>query len=222
MTTWPHEPTEPMPPVPPIRPGWPLPPERPLPGFEPATRRQHPVMVPIVDLPRSRPTDQRRVMVSGALDADTATRVAAELMELDGRSPDAVELVINSDGGPLGEVLAVLDVIGSMRAPVRTVCLGRATGSAAVLLASGTGGRRAGSHATISLRCAQVERIEGSPSSLRAQLEDLERTRSLVVDALVRATGRRADELSGQLDDGPTLDPDQAVALGLLDPPADR
>ena len=73
----------------------------------------------------------------------TVTRVAAELMELDGRSLDDIELAVNSDGGSLGDVLGLLDVIGSMRARVATVCMGRATGSAAVLVACGTGGRLA-------------------------------------------------------------------------------
>ena len=63
-----------------------------------------------------------------------------------------------------------------------------------------------------------MARIEGRPSALRAQLDDLELIRARVVDALVRATGATADELRAQLDDGPLLDPAGAAALGLIDP----
>ena len=157
-------------------------------------------------------------MVSGPLDAESTTRIAAELMAYDGESADEIDVVINSDGGPLADVLALLDVIGAMRAKVATRCLGRATGSAAVLLAAGTGGRRAGANATISLRDRDVARIEGPPSTLQAQLDDLARTRDRVIDALVRATAQTADELRRQLDDGPLLDPAGAAALGLIDP----
>ena len=76
-------------------------------------------------------------------------------MSLDGRSADDVELYINSDGGPLADVLTVLDVVGSMRAAVNARCVGRATGTAAVLLAGASGTRRATAHALISLRCEQ-------------------------------------------------------------------
>jgi ATP-dependent Clp protease protease subunit len=176
------------------------------------------VLVPIVDLPRGGGRDRRRVIASGPLDTATTTRIAAELMAFDGGSADDVELVINSDGGPLADVLLLLDVIATMRAKVATTCLGQATGSAAVLLAAGTGGRRAGDHATISLRDGDVARIEGRPSALRAQLDDLELIRTRVIDALVRATGATADELRAQLDDGPLLDPAGAAALGLIDP----
>jgi ATP-dependent Clp protease protease subunit len=210
-------PGQPPPDEPPFRPGWPLPPERPVPDFEPTRRRSHPVMVPIVDLPRDRPSEVRRVVASGPLDAAASTRIAAELMAFDGESTDDVELVINSDGGPLAEVLALLDVIDAMRAKVATVALGRALGSAAVLLAAGTGGRRAGANATISLRDRDVARVEGRPDTLQAQLDDLARIRERVVDALTRATGQPAEELRQQLDDGPLLDPAGASALGLID-----
>jgi ATP-dependent Clp protease protease subunit len=196
---------------------WPLPPERPLPDFEPAQRRTYPVVVPIVDLPGDRRPAVRRVVASGPLDAAATTRISAELMAFDGESTDEVELVINSDGGPLDAVLVLLDVIDAMRAKVTTVALGRAIGSAAVLLAAGTGGRRSGANATISLRDRDVARVEGRPDTLQSQLDDLARTRQRVVDALVRATGRPADELRRQLDDGPLLDAAGAAALGLVD-----
>ena len=195
----------------PDEPGWPYPPERPTPV------RQGPVVVPVVDLPGER-TPPRRVLVSGPLDGATVVRVAAELMELDGRSGDDIELVVTGDGGSLGDVLGLLDVIGSMRARVGTVCLGRATGTAAVLVACGTGSRRAGAHATMSLRTAAVDQVGGSAAAIRAQLDDLDHVRRHVVAALVTATGRTAAELDHDLEAGPMLDRDQAVAAGLLDP----
>ena len=68
-------------------------------------------MVPIVDFPSGDLEDRlfrrRRVLVSGPLDAETANRVSVELVALDGRSGDNAELYINSDGGPLADVLTV-------------------------------------------------------------------------------------------------------------------
>ena len=180
--------------------------------------RQGPVLVPVVDLPGEPTRAPRRVLVSGPLDTATVLRVSAELMELDGRSGENIELVVNSDGGSLGDVLGLLDVMGSMRAPVTTRCMGRATGSAAVLVACGTGGRRAGAHATMSLRTRVVARVEGSSEAIRAHLDDLDHVRRQVVAALARATGRPAGELDDELDTGPMLDRRQAIESGLLDP----
>ena len=99
----------------------------------------------------------------GPLDGELVNGVAAELMALDGRSADDVELVINSDGGPPADVVVLLDVIGAMRAPVVTTCMGRAKGTAAVLLACGTG-RRA-SHAELGdLAARRVGRADRGPA----------------------------------------------------------
>ena len=210
--TIPGWPERPGPPSWPDEPGWPYPPARPTPV------RQGPVLVPVVDLPGEGARAPRRVLVSGPLDTAAVVRVAGELMELDGRSSDDIELIVNSEGGSLGDLLGLLDVIGSMRARVATVCMGRATGSAAVLVACGTGGRRAGDHATMSLRTRVVERVEGSPEAIRAHLDDLAHVRRRVVAALARATGRPAPELDHELDAGPMLDRGQAVEAGFLDP----
>lgn len=213
-------------------PGWPFspPPDRPeIPGPYPPDRwtptRTAPVAVPMVDVPSGDAADRlwvrRRILVSGSLDGELVNRVAAELMALDGRSADDVELVINSDGGPPAEVVVLLDVIGAMRAPVVTTCIGRAKGTAAVLLACGTGRRAATPSSVISLRMAWDERIEGRPDEVRSQLDELDLARRNVLRALVASTGRAVEELDDALDHGPLVDADQAVALGLVDA-ADR
>ena len=198
----------------PDRPGYPYPPARPIP------RREGPVMVPTVDLPRGDAVEQlrarRRVLLTGAIDAIGATKVCAELMALDGQSRDDVELFVNSDGGPLADVLAVLDVIGSMRARVRTRCLGRASGTAAVVLACGTGERSASPHSVISLRAGD-ERIEGPPERLRAEVAQLEVVRRVVVAALAARTGLPEDDLVVELERGAVLDAERAKELGLVD-----
>lgn len=194
---------------------YPYPPTRSVP------RREGPVAVPLVDVPSGGALDQlfarRRVLVSGSLDHATATGVVAELMALDGRSADDVELLVNSDGGPLGAVLAILDVMGVMRATINTRCIGRAKGTAAVLLACGPGVRRCSAHAVITLRSTADHQVHGRPEELRSQLDELELVRRHVVEALATRTGRAETELSSQLDDGPLLDSRGARAHGLVD-----
>jgi ATP-dependent Clp protease protease subunit len=183
--------------------------------------RTAPVAVPMVDVPSGDAADRlwarRRILVSGSLDGELVNRVAAELMALDGRSAADVELLINSDGGPPADVVVLLDVIGAMRAPVVTTCMGRAKGTAAVLLASGTGRRTATPSSVLSLRIAWDERIEGRPDEVRTRLDELDLARRNVLRALVASTGRREEDLAEGLDRGPIVDADQAVALGLID-----
>ena len=130
-----------------------IPPEIPYPfppGREPP-RRSEPVMVPMVEVPSSEPSrrlfERRTILLSGPLDRAGVMQLCAQLMALDGRSEQDVELIINSTGGPPAEISAALDVIDVMRGRVNTTCVGTAQGTAAVLLVCGTGSRRAGRHA---------------------------------------------------------------------------
>ena len=185
-------------------------------------RREGPLAIPVVDVPSGTAHEQlrgrRRLLLAGTLDAAGATQLCAELMALDGRSGDPVEVIVNSDGGPLADVLAVLDVIGSMRARVDTTCLGRAKGTAAIVLARGTGHRRASSHAVITLRVDTDEHVDSPPDRVDEYLAERRAVRQNVVAILAEATGRNAEELEHQLDHGAPLDARAAAAWGLIDP----
>jgi ATP-dependent protease ClpP protease subunit len=115
---------------------------------------------PLDDL-RSRVYDQllarRTVLLDRALDGETAMFVAAQLMTLDAEGTEHITLIVNSPGGPLDAAATVLDTIDLVRGPVDTTCLGQASGTAAVVVAAGTGRRRVGASAQLQLRLPEVE-----------------------------------------------------------------
>jgi len=167
--------------------------------------------------PGQRLFDRRTVMVSGPLGHDAASRLCAQLMALDGHSADDVDLIVNSPGGPIDEVVAVLDVIDLMRAKVNTACIGRARGTAGIVVAHGTGRRRAGPNATISLRCDAPAPTEGTADDLAQAAAELESLRRRLQDVLVRATGQAAAAVANELVHGAVHEAADALALGLID-----
>jgi ATP-dependent Clp protease protease subunit len=221
---WQPSPWQPSPspePSPPPEIPYPYPPMR-----EPP-RRTDPLNVPLVEMPATSPSDRlfqrRTVLVSGALDHEAVSTLCAQLMSLDGRSADDVELVVSSDGGPVDAIGAVLDVLDLMRARVNAMCTGRARGTAAVLVACATGTRRAGRHATFSLRLPG-DTIDGGGADLTGRLEERALVRRTLVASVARATGQPAEVVEAELDHGGVIDADAAVAFGLVDtvvaPPA--
>jgi ATP-dependent Clp protease protease subunit len=217
----------PMPPSwPPSPPPLPTPPPEipyPYPPMREPPRRTDPVMVPLVDMPATAPTERllqrRTILVSGLLDHDAVSTLCAQLMSLDGRSADDVELLVSSDGGPVDAIVAVLDVLDVMRARVNVMCTGRARGTAAVLVACATGTRRAGRHATLSLRLPGDTRDAGDAGGreLAGRLEESMLVHRTLVASVVRATGRSVDAVEAELDHGGVLAPEAAVAFGLVD-----
>jgi ATP-dependent Clp protease protease subunit len=151
----------------------------PFPPYREIPERKDPVLVPLVYEPVGRDPvrrlyERRVVMLGSALDASTATDVSAELMSLDGRSGQEIELLINSPGGPVDEVFAILDVTDLLRAKVTTTCFGRAFGTAAIVLAAGTGSRRATPNASISLRCDPTTITERTAREAERHAESLD------------------------------------------------
>jgi ATP-dependent Clp protease, protease subunit len=191
---------------------YPYPPERPVP------ERRDPVAVPIVyesGDPLRQLYERRTVVLGGPLDAATATRIAAELMSLDTDRP--VELLVNSPGGPVGEVFAVLDVMALMRGPVDTTCVGRACGTAAAVLAAGTGRRRATPNATVSLRCAEESSVDGTADEVARQTELIRLERARLAGVLAAATGLAVERIEHELDAGTSATAADALELHLID-----
>jgi ATP-dependent Clp protease, protease subunit len=194
---------------------YPLPPERTQP------QRTEPVVVPMVPIgggdPWQRLSEQRRILVNGPLDRDTVTALSAQLMALDGESTRDVEIVINSGGGPLEEILPVLDVVDLMRARTNTTCVGSAAGTAVALVAAGTGTRRGASNATICLRIDDRQAIEGTTTDIIRRAGELDAIRARYVATLVAKTGLDEDRLVADIENGRSITAAEARELGIVD-----
>jgi len=166
--------------------------------------------------------ERRTVMLTGPLEGEASSLAAASLMALDAEADDPVTLLVNSPGGPVEAGVAVVDVLDLLGVPVDVTVIGRAVGTAAVVVACATPGRRrAAPNARLSLRLAEGS-LHGPAGRLEREAADLLAARDRLVDRLVVATGRPRDELVEATDRGPTLSAEQAVDFGLVDEVAAR
>lgn len=202
----------PPPEIPP--PGVPVPPE-PAPGPAPPSVPVTPAWSP--DDPVGRLRADRRLLLTGALDHRAADHLCAELMAADGRAAAPIELIINSPGGPADAVLGLIDVVTLLRAPLATRCIGTAAGTAAVVLASGTGGRTAARHAAITLRIRDPHTIEGRADDIRRDADQIATVWDRIADHLATVSALTVDQAAAGLRDGGPLTLSDAVAAGLVD-----
>jgi ATP-dependent Clp protease, protease subunit len=163
---------------------------------------------------------ERIVVLGSALDDAAAADVVAQLVMLE-RQDDAreVSLYLNSPGGSYEAFSAVHDAVRQLGPEVETVCFGRAEGTAAVLLAAGTPGRRLVlPGAQVVLRRPEWQgELRGRAGELEFQAARLERSRERVTALLAEYTGRAADRVNADLERPYPLDAAGAVAYGLAD-----
>jgi ATP-dependent Clp protease protease subunit len=170
--------------------------------------------------PYSKLLEGRIVFLGAPVDETSANDVMAQLMYLEHAAPEQdIALYINSPGGSFSAMAAIYDTVQYVSCDVETICLGQAGASAAVLLAAGTPGKRSVlPGARIVLQQPSLpEPVQGQPSDLAIQAEELGRIRALLEGMLVRHTGRTPEQVHQDLERDLVLDAQQALAYGLVD-----
>lgn len=91
----------------------------------------------------SRLLKDRIIFLGLPIDDMVANTVIAQLLFLESQDDTKdIRLYINSPGGSVSSALAIYDTIQYLKSDVSTICVGLAASAAAVLLASGTKGKR--------------------------------------------------------------------------------
>ncbi|MEU9383521.1 ATP-dependent Clp protease proteolytic subunit [Streptomyces sp. NPDC048279] len=170
--------------------------------------------------PYSKLLEERIVFLGTPVDETSANDVAAQFMYLEHAAPERdISLYINSPGGSFSAMAAIYDTVRYVTCDVETICLGQAGASAAVLLAAGTPGKRSvlpGARVVLQ-QPSLPEPVQGQPSDLVIRAAELDRTRGLLEEMLVRHTGRTAAQVHQDLERDLVLDARAALAYGLVD-----
>lgn len=91
----------------------------------------------------SRLLNDNIIFLSGPINDAVANVVIAQLLFLEARDTKKdIKLYINSPGGSIYSALAIYDTMQYVKPDVATICVGMAASAGALLLASGTKGKR--------------------------------------------------------------------------------
>lgn len=86
--------------------------------------------------------DDRIIFLSDEIDSDVCNMIKAQLLYLDSESNDDISIYIDSPGGSVYSGLGLLDIMDYVNSDIVTVNVGLAASMAAVVLCSGTKGKR--------------------------------------------------------------------------------
>ena len=133
-----------------------------------------------------------------------------------GEPTDPINLIINSNGGDVYELLGLIDYINSIQVKINTICRGKAASSAAILLACGTGTRTASKHSTIMLHDSSAD-FGGKVPDIASGIDYI-RKLELDINLLLEAkTNKDANWWKTNTRTDLYLTAAQALELGLID-----
>lgn len=166
----------------------------------------------------SRLLKERIVFIGTPIVDAVANAVVAQLLFLDGDDNEKpIYLYLNTPSGFITEGMAIYDTMQYIKAPVHTICLGKAASMGAVLLAAGVKGKRCAlPNAKIMIHQPGGE-IEGQASDMKIQAEEIKKDRNRLNRILAKHTGQKVEKIEEDTDRNFWLSPEEAKVYGLID-----
>ncbi len=169
----------------------------------------------------SRLLKDRIIFLAEDVNATSASLVVAQLLFLESEDPDKeIHLYINSPGGSITDGMAIVDTINYIKCPVSTICVGLAASMGAVLLASGTKGKRyATPNAEILIHQPLIAGggLSGQTTEIKIHADHMVRTREKLNKLLSERTGQSLETIERDTERDNYMTAQEALEYGLID-----
>jgi len=169
----------------------------------------------------SRLLKDRIIIIGRPIDDVVANLVVAQLMYLAADAPDKeIQIYVNSPGGAVTAGLAIYDTMQYVRAPISTVCIGRAASFGTVILMAGEKGKRYSlPNATIHMHQPLIggKGLQGQASDLDIHAREILRIRTVLNELIAKHTGQPLERVERDTDRDFFLSAREATEYGLID-----
>lgn len=162
---------------------------------------------------------KRIIFLSEEINATVATSITASLLFLDLKSQKEITLYINSVGGTISDgLLTIHDTLQYIKSPVKTICIGEAYSSAAVILAAGTKGRRfAFPNAKIMIHNLQVEEMSGTQKEIQEEAKRVKELNQVLMTLISNHTKQPLKKVRRDCLKDKYFTPEEGIKYGLID-----
>ncbi len=129
-----------------------------------------------------------------------------------------IHFYINSPGGSVTATLAIYDTMQFLECPTSTYCMGLAASGAAILLASGTAGKRyALPHAKVMIHQPWSQGIGGQASDVEIEMKEIIKEKTRLNHILAQHTGRSVGQIEAETERNRYFTAQEAKEFGLVD-----
>lgn len=161
--------------------------------------------------------NNRIIFLNGEIDDNVSSLIISQLLYLDSINHEDIYLYINSPGGSVTSGLAIIDTMNYIASDVSTFAIGMCASMGAVILASGTKGKR------LSLEHSQIMihqvlgGAQGRASDIKIQAERILEMKKDINKLLASLTGKSLSKINKDTEKDYYMNPQAAIKYGLID-----
>ena len=166
----------------------------------------------------SRLLKDRIVFLGDQVTDNLANVVIAQLLFLEADDPDKdIYLYINSPGGSVTAALAMYDTMQYIKPDVVTIGMGQAASAGALLLASGSSGKRYALPYSRVMIHQPAGGVQGKATDAEIHIKELMRIRETLNEIFSKHTGRPKEEIEKDVEKDYFMTAEEAVEYGIID-----
>lgn len=166
----------------------------------------------------SRLLKDRIIFLGTPIDDVVANTVIAQLLFLEADDPDKdIYLYINSPGGIVTAGLAIYDTMNYIKSPVSTICIGQAASMGALLLCSGTKGKRFTlPHSRVMIH-QPIGGFQGQATDIEIHAREILKLKDTLNKIMAGHTGQPIEKIQTDTDRDFFMSGEDAKQYGLVD-----
>ena len=164
------------------------------------------------------PLKTRTIIISSVIDDKLAMRVVGELLMLEQKEIQPIQMIINSPGGAVTSGIAVYDTMQMMKSPIYTIVAGLAASMGTILAVGGAQGYcMISPHSRYMIHQPLLQSIVGKASDLKITADEIKKTKQQIAEIYAKKTKKKLATILQVLEQDRWFSAVESVEYGLVD-----
>ena len=166
----------------------------------------------------SRLLKERIIFLGMPIDDNISSLIIAQLLFLESEDAEKdIYMYINSPGGVITSGFGILDTMNYIKPDVATICMGQAASMAALLLSSGTKGKRSALENSRVMIHQPLGGVQGQATDIEIHTKEILFLKEKLIKILSNNTGKSIKTIENDTNRDNFMSSEKALEYGLID-----
>lgn len=166
----------------------------------------------------SRLLKERIIFLGTAIDDYVSSLIIAQLLFLEADDPKKdIYMYINSPGGVITSGFGIIDTMNYIKPNIATICVGQAASMAAMILSSGTKGKRSALENSRIMIHQPLGGVQGQATDIEIHTKEILFLKDRLNNILAKNTGRTVKNIEKDTNRDNFMSAEESIKYGLID-----